>query len=83
MSPADAVLIGLVALDLIVGMGVGVVVVLEYRRQRRLAVAAGELVPPPATGQFVFLGVIWVASIAFLYGAVAVLSELWSRFELG
>ena len=81
MSPADAILIGLLALDLIVGAAVGTVVAFEYRRQRRLALAAGQHVPPRATGQFVFLGVVWVASFAFLYGVTAVIVELWSGSE--
>ena len=81
MSPADAILIGLLALDLIVGAAVGCVVAFEYRRQRRLALAAGQHVPPSATGQFVFLGMVWGASFALIYGAIAAIVELWSGAE--
>ncbi|MDB5308791.1 MAG: hypothetical protein JWO38_2993 [Gemmataceae bacterium] len=68
MHTAVVTLVALAALDLI-GCGVLLAVVwVVYRRQRRFAAGAGEPVPPPATGQFVFLGVLGLVGLVGLYG---------------
>ena len=55
MGLAGAVVVALLAADLIAGLAFIGIVAIEYRRQLRLAQAAGEPLPRPAIWQFVFL----------------------------
>lgn len=75
MSAVVAILIVLAGADLIVCGFLLAVVWFEYRRQRRLAQAAGEPAPPPATGQFLFLATFVIIGIIVLYAAAAVLFD--------
>jgi len=69
------VLIVLAALDLLAVGFVLFVAWAEYRRQRRLARAAGQFVPSPATGQFVFVAAVGLLGILLLYAVGALLLE--------
>jgi len=75
MRTALVVLLLFAAADLI-GCGLLLAVVwAEYRRQRRVARAAGEPVPPPASGQFVLLGALALLGLVALYAGLAFLLE--------
>ena len=65
MGLAGAIVVVLLAVDLIVGLSLLAVVAAEYRRQQRLAREAGEPVPGRATGQFLFLGAGLLLSAVF------------------
>ena len=75
MSAVVAILIVLAGADLMVSGFLLAVVWVEYRRQRRLARAAGEPAPPPATGQFLFLASFVIIGIIVLYMAAAFLLD--------
>jgi len=70
MRTAVVVLLMLAAIDLAVCGLLLAIVWAEYRRLRRAARLAGEPVPPPATGQFVFLGLLGLVGCALLYGGL-------------
>jgi hypothetical protein len=73
MRTALVVLLVFAAIDLI-GCGLLLAVVwAEHRRLRRAARAAGEAIPPPATGQFVLLGSFAALGIVGVYAGLAVL----------
>lgn len=75
MSAVIVVLIALAAADLAgLGLLLGLAWV-EHRRQRRLARAAGEPVPPSATGQFAFLAALGLVGILALYSAIVFLAD--------
>ena len=75
MRTALAVLLVFAAIDL-VGCGLLLAVVwAEHRRQRRAARAAGEPVPPPATGQFVLLGALAALGVGGVYAGLALLLD--------
>lgn len=75
MRAVVVVLIVLAALDLLAVGFVLLVAWAEYRRQRRLAREAGQPVPPPATGQFVFVAAVGLLGIVLLYAGGAFLLE--------
>jgi len=75
VSAVVAILIVLACADLIICGFVLAIVWFEYRRQRRLAQIAGEPMPPPATGQFLFLAGFVIIGIVLLYTAAAVLLD--------
>ena len=75
MSTLVTVLIILAAVDLIACGALLAVVWAAHRRQRRRAREAGEPVPPPATGQFLFLALLGTIGIVALYAAAAVVLD--------
>jgi uncharacterized membrane protein len=73
MRTALVVLLVFAAVDLI-GCGLLLAVVwVEHRRQRRAARDAGQPVPPPATGQFLLLGLLALLGVVGVYATLAFL----------